>query len=120
MIKFAAPVLPREATAHIVRIIDHLKASRKVVRGRKACQKAIKNRKKGILILPFNISPSDLITHLPMLCENNGVKYCYVDGEVLKKASNVNTPSCCVFVKKSAAYLEDYNVVKSAITSGCS
>ncbi|ELQ74846.1 Box H/ACA snoRNP component, involved in ribosomal RNA pseudouridinylation [Trachipleistophora hominis] len=115
MIKFATPVLPDDAVAHVIKIIDHLKTIKKVIRGRKACHKAIKSKKKGILILPFNISPCDLIAHLPMLCEDNEVKYCYVDREVLRRASNVDTLTCCVFVKKNAAYRGDYNVVKGAI-----
>lgn len=117
MHEFINPVLDNALVQHVSNIISYLKKKNKIIRGRKACQKAIKKGGKGILLLPQNISPFDLISHLPVLCEDNNIKYCYVDNQIIKRASTSGTMSCCVFIKKKKSYLNDFEVINGKLLS---
>ena len=38
----------------------------------------MRKKKRGIVILAGDISPIELVAHIPIMCENNGVAYIYV------------------------------------------
>lgn len=40
--------------------------------------KAIKKSSKGICVLAADVTPPDVISHLPILCEDNGIPYIFV------------------------------------------
>ena len=49
-----------------------------VKRGVKEVVKGVRKGAKGVCVIAGNISPLDVISHLPVLCEDAGVPYCYV------------------------------------------
>jgi H/ACA ribonucleoprotein complex subunit 2 len=40
--------------------------------------KAIKKGSKGICVLAADVNPADVISHIPVLCEENGIPYVFV------------------------------------------
>jgi H/ACA ribonucleoprotein complex subunit 2 len=56
----------------------HLNRAKKLRRGVKDVVKAIKKGEKGICILAADVSPVDVISHIPVLCEENHIPYIYV------------------------------------------
>ena len=40
--------------------------------------KAIKKGSKGIVIFAADVTPSDVISHIPVLCEDSGIPYIFV------------------------------------------
>jgi len=61
--------------------------------------KALKKKEKGLCIIAGDISPIDVITHVPILCEENDVSYIYVPSKSdLGTASATKRPTSCVFV----------------------
>lgn len=51
---------------------------KKVKRGVKEVVKSIRKKQKGICIIAGDISPIDVISHVPIMCEDSGIQYCYV------------------------------------------
>ena len=94
--------------------------SKGIRRGVKEVVKAIRKGEKGVLILASNISPIDVITHLPVLCEENDIQYVFVPSkEELGAAGSTKRPTSCVLVKhtKAADYQEYYDEVYAAVSA---
>ena len=53
-------------------------AEKKLRRGVKEVIKAIRKKEKGIVILAGDISPIDVLSHIPIQCENHEIPYIYV------------------------------------------
>ncbi|CAG7848788.1 SubName: Full=Probable NHP2-nucleolar rRNA processing protein {ECO:0000313/EMBL:CCA74907.1} [Serendipita indica DSM 11827] len=71
----------------------------KVKRGVKEVVKGIRKGEKGILILAADISPMDIISHLPGLSEEYKVPYVFVASkEELGHASATKRPTSCVMI----------------------
>ncbi|KAJ6322168.1 hypothetical protein OIU77_012108 [Salix suchowensis] len=68
-------------------------------RGVKEVVKSIRRGHKGLCIIAGNISPIDVITHVPILCEESDIPYVYVTSkEELASAGATKRPTCCVLV----------------------
>ena len=96
-----------------------------VKRGVKEVVKALRKGEKGLVILAGDISPIDILSHIPVLCEDTSNPYIFVSSkEALGAASATKRPTSCVMLvpnggKKAAAkgkdatkpkedYAEDY------------
>lgn len=61
--------------------------------------KALKKSQKGFCVIAGNISPIDVISHLPVLCEEANVPYIYVPSkEELGAASYTKRPTSCMLI----------------------
>ncbi|CAD6242549.1 unnamed protein product [Miscanthus lutarioriparius] len=61
--------------------------------------KSIRRGNKGLCVIAGNVSPIDVITHVPILCEEANVPYIYVPSkEDLATAGTTKRPTCCVLV----------------------
>ncbi|OAY59323.1 H/ACA ribonucleoprotein complex subunit 2-like protein [Manihot esculenta] len=68
-------------------------------RGVKEVVKSIRRGHKGLCVIAGNISPIDVITHVPILCEEADIPYIYVPSkEDLANAGATKRPTCCVLV----------------------
>ncbi|THG12379.1 hypothetical protein TEA_018739 [Camellia sinensis var. sinensis] len=68
-------------------------------RGVKEVVKSIRRGHKGLCVIAGNISPIDVITHVPILCEEAEIPYIYVSSkEDLANAGATKRPTCCVLV----------------------
>ncbi|KAA1466375.1 L30e-like protein [Dentipellis sp. KUC8613] len=73
--------------------------SRQVKRGVKEVAKGIRKGEKGLLVLAADISPMDIISHLPVMCEEAEIPYVFVTSkEELGHASSTKRPTSCVMV----------------------
>ncbi|KAK8949974.1 H/ACA ribonucleoprotein complex subunit 2-like protein [Platanthera guangdongensis] len=53
----------------------------------------------GLCVIAGNISPIDVITHVPILCEESDIPYIYVPSkEDLATAAATKRPTCCMLV----------------------
>lgn len=91
-------------------------AEKSVRKGVKEVTKAIRKGQKGICLLAGDISPIDVITHLPVLCEENEIPYIYVPsrGE-LGTASATKRPTSCVLIGNNSlcAHIQLLSVLNS-------
>jgi H/ACA ribonucleoprotein complex subunit 2 len=82
--------------------------------------KAVRKGEKGICVIAGDISPIDVISHLPCLCEDNDVPFVFVPSkEARGTAGQTKRPTSCVLIKPSKnselkeKYDETYKKVKS-------
>lgn len=89
---------------------------KKVKRGVKECIKAIRKKQKGIMVIAGNISPIDVVTPIPVLCEDNDIPYVFVNSkESLGQAGSTKRPTSCMLIMKSGD--EDYEDVLQRVKS---
>ena len=75
---------------------------------------------RRLVVLAGDISPVDVITHVPILCEEAGVPYVYVPSkEDLGLAGATKRPTSCIMVtpKADADYREAYDEVHAAVSA---
>lgn len=94
MIPIARPLVSGTVEREVVELIEEQMRSRTVSTGIKGCQKRILGGGNGLLVLTADTTPMDLITHLPALCEDRGVKYVFVE-----KKSILPNNFTCVFLE---------------------
>ena len=83
----------------VAQLVKKAAKKKAMKRGVKEVVKAVRKGNKGVCILAGNISPIDVITHLPLLCEDNDVPYCYVPSkEDLGAAAQTKRPTSCMLV----------------------
>ncbi|KGG51276.1 hypothetical protein DI09_3p380 [Mitosporidium daphniae] len=68
----------------------------------KLYKKILKTVTKGIprlVILAGDVSPMDVLSHLPVLCEDNAITYVFVPSKsALGLASSTLRPTCCIML----------------------
>ncbi|WUR02239.1 H/ACA ribonucleoprotein complex subunit NHP2 [Vairimorpha necatrix] len=86
---------PLASEKQLEMINEAIKSIEKLISGIKACTKEIKKESKGVVVLSADTTPMDLITHIPALCEEKGIKYIFVE-----KKDLLTKPCTCVFINK--------------------
>ncbi len=71
------------------------------------------------MLIAANITPIDVVSHLPVLCEGLGIPYIYVPSkEELGVAGATKRPTSCILVQlkdKTAEHKEAYDEVVADI-----
>ncbi|KAF3503368.1 hypothetical protein F2Q69_00045255 [Brassica cretica] len=95
----AKPLAGKKLQKRTFKLIQKAAGNKCLKRGVKEVVKSIRRGQKGLCVIAGNISPIDVITHLPVLCEEAGVPYVYVPSkEGLAQAGATKRPTCCVLV----------------------
>lgn len=108
----AKPLAPGKTVKRIFKTVKKSAKDKSLKRGVKEVVKAIRKGAKGIVIMAGDISPIDVLTHVPVMCEEAGIPYAFVPSKVeLGQAGCTRRPTCCVMVpvpKADAAELRKY------------
>ncbi|KAI4303743.1 hypothetical protein MLD38_039339 [Melastoma candidum] len=95
----AKPLAGKKLCKHTFKLVRKASEKKCVKRGVKEVVKSIRKGQKGLCIIAGNISPIDVITHIPILCEEADIPYIYVPSkEDLAHASATKRPTCCILV----------------------
>jgi len=95
----AHPLAQKKLLKKLHKTIKKASKHRQVKRGVKEVVKGIRKGEKGLLVLAADITPIDIISHLPVLSEDAGVPYVFVTSkEELGHASATKRPTSCVMV----------------------
>ena len=66
--------------------------------------KAVRKGEKGLVVLAGDIFPLDVISHLPLMCEDAAIPYVYVDSKAgLGGAAGTKRPTSCVLLSTKDA-----------------
>lgn len=96
----ANPLAGKKLTKSVLKVIQKASAAKLVRRGVKEVVKALKKDEKGLCVIAGDISPIDVICHIPIYCEEKLVPYIYVPSkEDLGSASQTKRPTSIVMVK---------------------
>ncbi|KIP10626.1 hypothetical protein PHLGIDRAFT_101064 [Phlebiopsis gigantea 11061_1 CR5-6] len=95
----AHPLAQKKLLKKLHKTIKKASKQRQVKRGVKEVVKGIRKGEKGLLVLAADITPIDIISHLPVMSEDAGVPYVFVTSkEELGHASSTKRPTSCVMV----------------------
>merc|ERR1712070_477502 len=96
---FCEPLAEPKLAKKLFKVIKKATKTKQVLRGVKEVVKAVRKGTKGICVIAGNISPMDVISHLPILCEDNDVPYIYVRSkEELGAAALTKRPTSCMLI----------------------
>ncbi|KAK9278896.1 hypothetical protein L1049_028477 [Liquidambar formosana] len=95
----AKPLAGKKLCKRTLKLVRRAAEHKCLKRGVKEVVKSIRRGNKGICVIAGNISPIDVITHVPILCEESDIPYVYVPSkEDLANAGATKRPTCCVLV----------------------
>ncbi|XP_042011761.1 H/ACA ribonucleoprotein complex subunit 2-like protein [Salvia splendens] len=100
----AKPLAGTKLSKRALKLVRRAAEHKCLKRGVKEVVKSIRRGNKGICVIAGNISPIDVITHVPILCEEADIPYVYVPSkEDLANAGATKRPTCCVLVSTKPA-----------------
>ncbi|KAF2298888.1 hypothetical protein GH714_028658 [Hevea brasiliensis] len=95
----AKPLAGKKLCKRTLKLVRGAAEHKCLKRGVKEVVKSIRRGHKGLCVIAGNISPLDVITHVPILCEEADIPYIYVPSkEDLANAGATKRPTCCVLV----------------------
>jgi len=99
LMPIAKPLAGKKLCKRTLKLVRRASEAKCLKRGVKEVVKSIRRGNKGLCVIAGNISPIDVITHVPILCEEANVPYVYVPSkEDLATAGTTKRPTCCVLV----------------------
>lgn len=108
VLPFARPLAPKDLNKKVLKTIKKASKAKHVKRGVKEVVKGLRKGNKGLVIIAGDISPGDVVSHLPVLCEDNKVPYVFIPSkEDLGSAGATKRPTSCVMIVPSSAKKED-------------
>ena len=108
----ANPLAGKKLTKKVLKGIKKAAKAKGIRRGVKEVVKALKKGEKGLCVIAGDISPIDVIAHVPIFCEELNVPYVYVPSkEDLGTASQTKRPTSIVLMscKADADYKDTYD-----------
>jgi H/ACA ribonucleoprotein complex subunit 2 len=114
----ANPLADKKLTKKVLKTVKAAAGEKLIRRGVKEVVKALKKGETGLSIIAGDISPVEVICHVPILCEEKNVAYVYVPSkEDLGLASLTKRPTSIVLVKHGAAFADAYAECEKEVRS---
>mmetsp|Transcript_30451 Transcript_30451/g.40223 ORF Transcript_30451/g.40223 Transcript_30451/m.40223 type:complete len:171 (-) Transcript_30451:382-894(-) len=99
------PMASRKLTKKAYKLVKKASSSKCVRRGVKEVVKSLRKGEKGFCILAGDISPIDVISHIPIYCEEQDVPYVYVPSKQdLGGAALTKRPTSVVLIKEKKGF----------------
>ncbi|KAH6567381.1 hypothetical protein BASA50_008548 [Batrachochytrium salamandrivorans] len=114
----ANPLASKKLNKKVLKVVKKAVKAKNVRRGVKEVVKSLRKGIKGVVVIAGDISPIDVITHLPVLCEDSNVPYIYVPSkEELGSAGSTKRPTSCVMIVPAAGseYKDTYDEIMTEI-----
>ncbi|RYH13860.1 ribosomal L7Ae/L30e/S12e/Gadd45 family protein [archaeon] len=95
----AKPLAPKKTTKKLHKLVKKASQAKIVRRGVKEVVKAIRKGEKGFCVLAGDISPVDVLSHLPVMCEDREIPYFFVPSKIdLGAAACTKRPTSVVLI----------------------
>merc|ERR1719414_1526099 len=111
----AVPMASRKLTKQIYKLLKKISDAdmRKgtISFGEKSTKRAMaKDPKNCFVVLGGDVTPIDVISHFPVLCEEKEIPYIFVPSQVdLGAALNCSAPCSCVYVKANENFTKYFD-----------
>lgn len=103
----AKPLASKKTTKRIHKLVKKAAQAKFIRRGVKEVVKAMRKGAKGFCIIAGDISPIDVVTHLPIMCEDRHIPYFYVPSKQdLGAAASTKRPTSCILVTPKDSFSE--------------
>jgi len=114
----ANPLASRKLTRKLYKIIKKANQQKCLHKGVREVQKVVRKGGQGVLIFAGDVSPLEVICHMPAVCEAKDLAYCYTPSkDDLGAACGSKRPTCMVMVKKHTEYQELYDDLQTEVKS---
>ena len=108
----ASPLASKKLTKKLFKLVKKASKEKQLKRGVKEVVKSIRKGQRGLLVLAGDISPVDVISHLPVIAEEAGIKYVYVPSRSeLGSAGATKRPTSCVLIAENKEYADEWKEV---------
>ncbi|XP_026322905.1 H/ACA ribonucleoprotein complex subunit 2-like protein [Hyposmocoma kahamanoa] len=113
----AKPMAPKKLSKKIYKLIKKSSSHKNYIRnGLKIVQKQLRLGEKGIVVFAGDISPIEIMCHLPAVCEEKDIPYCYTPSRKdIGSAMGTMRGCIMVMVKEHDDYKELFDEVKGDI-----
>lgn len=78
----AQPLASKKQTKRAYKVVKKATKVKGIKRGVKEVVKSIRKGEKGVCLIAGDISPIDVISHIPVLCEENDIPYLFTPSKV--------------------------------------
>jgi H/ACA ribonucleoprotein complex subunit 2 len=103
----AKPLASKKTTKKLHKLVKKASQAKFVRRGVKEVVKALRKGSKGFCIIAGDISPIDVVVHLPVMCEDRRIPYFYVPSKLdLGAAASTKRPTSCILVTPKDTFSE--------------
>lgn len=112
----ANPLASKKLTKKLYKLVKKSQKAKRLKRGVREVVKGLRKEEKGVVILAGDVSPIDVISHIPVFCEDKGVPYCYVPTRKdLGAAAFTKRPTSVVMVQLADDYKTAYEDCYTAV-----
>ncbi|KAE9416414.1 hypothetical protein Angca_008189 [Angiostrongylus cantonensis] len=115
----AKPLASRKLAKKLYKLVRKSSKHQHYLRqGLRDVQKSIRKNEKGIVVLAGNVSPIDVYSHIPGLCEEKEIPYAYTPSrEQLGLAAGQRRPAIVLLIRPHADYQELYDEVYESVNA---
>lgn len=114
----AKPMASRKLTKKVYKLIKKASKERtkNIINGLKDVQTRIRKGEKGIVIFAGDVYPVDIVCHLPAVCEEKDISYCFTPSrQDLGVAMGVKRGSITLMIRENSEYQELYDELKGEL-----
>ena len=116
MAPIAKPLASKKLTRKLYKAVRKAHKAKRLKRGVREVVKGLRKDEKGVVVLAGDVSPIDVISHIPVFCEEKEVPYCYVPSRKdLGGAGGTKRPTSVVLIQSSDQYKELYEECHAAV-----
>jgi large subunit ribosomal protein L7Ae len=90
---------PKDVTDKVFQLADAVRESGKMRKGTNEVTKLVERGDAAMVIMAEDVSPEEILAHMPILCEEKGVPYAYVPSKAdLGKAAGMEKPTASIAI----------------------
>uniref|UniRef100_A0A7S1YDK8 H/ACA ribonucleoprotein complex subunit 2 n=1 Tax=Grammatophora oceanica TaxID=210454 RepID=A0A7S1YDK8_9STRA len=105
------PLASKKSTKKLHKLVKKASGVKYIRRGVKEVVKGVRKGEKGLAILAGDIYPLDVVSHLPVLLEENNIPYIFVPSKQdLGAAASTKRPTSCVLVRTPKKEFEGQDI----------
>ena len=118
VVAIAKPLANKKLAGRLYKAIRKAAKYKTLRRGVKEVTKSLRKGEKGIAVLAGDISPLDVISHMPVYCEEQSVPYVFVPSRFdLGSAALTKRPTSVVLIRQGKEYEKHYTKCMEGVTS---
>ena len=105
------PMAPPKLTKRLLRLVRNAKENKCYDLGFKQIQKKISKGllDKGILVIAGDLTPIDNFAHIPILCEEHDIPYCYLTTKFDLGSANGTASLGMMYIKRNENYAKIFD-----------
>ncbi|CAF3191156.1 unnamed protein product [Rotaria socialis] len=109
----ASPIAPKKLAKKLFKCVKQAAKQKNYIRlGLRETQKYIRRGERGLVVFAGNVSPIDIYSHMPVVCEEANIPYVFVPSkEDLGSIIRANRTCCLLMIRPHPEYKELYDEI---------